>query len=309
MQFFIESWAPEYGSAAEDMLAATTTEVDVTCEIAADAWAPLRPPSTTVDPACIAFVDGVRRVDARVWVQPSDGPLRQGVCATYAAGAVRCDGRATLASAIVERGVFCPGNGIDPIVTRHATYEPRPTQGEAPEQLWIAVQAQMALLEAKAAVAAGAGADADLVVVDGPLSERRSVPGVVGYVKTHHVRYLGPGHEETVADLRPGERTPVFLIGGRFPRWSWYVRLPMSLTAHPWGGIVRCEAPPSLPISEVRGLADTMALVLPRFASEPHKDPRAPQNLHPIAGLERELRRRLGDARLLERALRAAAAA
>jgi hypothetical protein len=48
--------------------------------------------------------------------------------------------------------------------------------------------------------------------------------------------------------------------------------------------------------------------VLPRYASERYKEPRAPQNLYPIAGLERELRRRLGDQRLLYRALRVAAA-
>ena len=42
---------------------------------------------------------------------------------------------------------------------------------------------------------------------------------------------------------------------------------------------------------------------MPRYASEPHKDPRAPQNLYPIGGLERELRRRLGDPDLLYRAL------
>jgi hypothetical protein len=49
--------------------------------------------------------------------------------------------------------------------------------------------------------------------------------------------------------------------------------------------------------------------VLPRYASAEYKDTRAPQNLYPIAGLERELRRRLGDQRLLYRALRVAAAA
>jgi hypothetical protein len=38
----------------------------------------------------------------------------------------------------------------------------------------------------------------------------------------------------------------------------------------------------------------------------PHKDPRAPQNLVPIGGLERELRHRLGDQQILYRALRAA---
>jgi hypothetical protein len=161
----------------------------------------------------------------------------------------------------------------------------------------------MADLEARVSAAV----EGDLVVVDGPLSGRRLIANAVGYVKTHHVHYLGPGHEEVVAALRAGERTPLFLIGGRFPRWSWYVQLPFG-TGHPWAGVVRCEAPPDRPVAEVTVVADAVTRLLPRFASEPHKDPRAPQNLHPIAGLERALRRRLGDARLLERALRVAAA-
>ena len=56
-------------------------------------------------------------------------------------------------------------------------------------------------------------------------------------------------------------------------------------------------------------LANVTAAVLPRFASEPHKDTRAPQNLYPIGGLERELRHRLGDQALLFRSLQRAAAA
>jgi hypothetical protein len=43
--------------------------------------------------------------------------------------------------------------------------------------------------------------------------------------------------------------------------------------------------------------------------SEPHIEPRAPQNLVPIAALERDLRHRLGDAGLVLRALRSAVAA
>jgi hypothetical protein len=49
-------------------------------------------------------------------------------------------------------------------------------------------------------------------------------------------------------------------------------------------------------------------VLLPPLASSAHKDPRAPQNLVPIGGLERELRRRLGDQQLLYRSLRMAAA-
>ncbi|HEY6595179.1 MAG TPA: hypothetical protein VI011_13965, partial [Asanoa sp.] len=59
---------------------------------------------------------------------------------------------------------------------------------------------------------------------------------------------------------------------------------------------------------EAIGLADLSLVTLPRFASTPYKDPRAPQNLIPIAGLERRLRSLLGDARFLHRALTLAAA-
>ena len=48
-------------------------------------------------------------------------------------------------------------------------------------------------------------------------------------------------------------------------------------------------------------------MTLPRFASRAYKDPRAPQNLTPIAGLERRLRGLLGDPRLLHRSLTSAA--
>ena len=54
-------------------------------------------------------------------------------------------------------------------------------------------------------------------------------------------------------------------------------------------------------------LFDLVAATLPRFASEAHKDPRAPQNLYPIAGLEHRLRHLLGDQLVLDRALRRAA--
>jgi hypothetical protein len=96
-------------------------------------------------------------------------------------------------------------------------------------------------------------------------------------------------------------------MGTSWRRNSWYLRLDGSSGA-PWSGVVRLECSADLPGPEVTRLADLSALVLPPLASSPHKDPRAPQNLVPIGGLERELRRRLGDQQLLYRSLRAAAA-
>src|SRR5690606_41834761 len=73
-------------------------------------------------------------------------------------------------------------------------------------------------------------------------------------------------------------------------------------------GLVRCEISGDMDIATAVRIADQVTATLPRFASAPHKDPRAPENLYPIAGLERELRRRLGDRELVYRALRRAAA-
>ena len=95
--------------------------------------------------------------------------------------------------------------------------------------------------------------------------------------------------------------------GKSWDRYSWYLRLP-CLPSAPWAGIVRVECSPDLPVDDVVALANLSQGTLVRFASTEYKDARAPQNLYPIAGLERELRRRLGDSRLLYRALRVAAA-
>jgi hypothetical protein len=95
-------------------------------------------------------------------------------------------------------------------------------------------------------------------------------------------------------------------MGTSWDRHSWYLRLP-GTAGSPWTGVVRIECSADLPVPEVIRLAAVSQKCLGTFASAAYKDARAPQNLYPIAGLERELRRRLGNPRLLYRALRAAA--
>jgi hypothetical protein len=73
-------------------------------------------------------------------------------------------------------------------------------------------------------------------------------------------------------------------------------------------GVARIECGGDLTAAAAITLADLAQVTLVRYASAEYKDARAPQNLYPIAGLERELRRRLGEPALLYRALRAAAA-
>ena len=303
MKYAVESWSPEYGSSLEpEAMDTSTAVVDVDVEVPAASWAPYRPAG--IAPAKrVLFVDGVRRIDARVWVTTDDGQTRAGIAASYAAGVVCCDGAARLDGAQVRRAVFSPVAEAGALTTRCGTYTPVLADGESVDDLVVKLQQEMRALERMTAAALGG---ADLVVVDGPLS-RPAVTGAVGYVKTHQRSYLPPELSAVVGALAPGERTPLFRTSTREPRFAWYARLPGG-EGHPWAGVVRGETPGELAVSEVRRLADLATVTWPRFASTAHKDPRAPQNLHPIAELERALRRRLGDPAVLYRSLRATAA-
>ncbi|MDA3038240.1 MAG: hypothetical protein O3C27_01710 [Actinomycetota bacterium] len=305
MKFAIESWDPGYGrSVGEDGLDDPNEPVDVGVEIGPGDWRPLTPSAVT-DVPVLYFVDGVRRTDAQVWVRPPGEdpslPSIAGVCATVAAGVVECTSSAArIVDARVERGFYTAAPQATSIQTRHGTYELRPIVAEGTDPLNQAIHSHMTAVEHQIAADFGNG----IVIFDGPLRGRES-PAAVGYVKTQHVQYLPPEQHGVVGRLDAGQRTPLFLIGGRYNRWSWYLRLPGPIS-HPLSGVVRVELPGLGQTSDAADRADLLSALLPRFASQPHKDARAPQNLHPIAGLERELRRRLGDQQLLERALRRA---
>jgi hypothetical protein len=319
MRFAVETWAPDYGASMDGgTLADSDAEVDLAVERDPAAWVPIRLRAGVTAPACVLFVDGVQRIDARVWItsdedlglagEPAGELAHQGVCASWAAGVVRCHERARVVVTEVRRGVLCPGVSVDPIVTRHGDYRPYPVPDTTGDPVAQALGRARGDLEGRVAVEAMGAADggAGLLVVDGPLGDRRHVPGAVGYVKTHHVSYLPVTLQTIATGLGVGQRTPLFAIGDRRFRYSWYLRLP-GAAAHPWSGIVRCEASGDLSRAEAVDLADRVTATLPRFASQPHNDPRAPQNLHPIAGLERELRHRLGHPAVMDRALRRAA--
>ncbi len=301
MRFTVEPWAPDYGTPMEGTLAEPESVPDVDVEVSASRWAPIVPESGPVRP--VLFVDGVRRVDANVWIETSPDTADLGLCATYAAGAVRCEGtEATVVAASVERGLFTSARDAQAVAAGATTYEVQPTTGTTPEELWLGIQHRMGELEGRIA---SAKTGDHLVVVDGPLSHRRHVAGAVGFVKTQHTQYLPPALRGILAHLPPGGRTPLFLTTTSWSRFSWYIRL--AAASGPAGGIARCETTAAGDVAGAVSVADAVTRTLPRFASEEHKDPRAPQNLYPIGGLERELRRRLGDPRVQYRALRKAA--
>jgi hypothetical protein len=306
MRFSVDPWSPGYGTSADELdQQSEASEVVLGTEIAAESWRCRTPPASAMTGEPVYLVDGVRRVDANVWVQSEAGPV-QGVFASWAAGVVRCGAEARLGEYEIRRGVFASTPTLTAVTTSAGRYDAFQAGGMTSEALWLAVQNEMAHSELRVSQQAVDDAGHGLVVVDGPLRGRTHLASVIGMVKTHHTRYLVNGPASVLAELLPGQRTPAFTITGRFERHSWYVRLPGE-SPHPYAAVVRCECPTSVAGAELTQLADLTAATLPRYASLPHKDRRAPQNLTPIAGLERRLKHLLGDPRILYRALRQAA--
>lgn len=348
MRFSIDAWDASYGSAlnlTEEDLPASDARVDPDVEVAAGNWAPIPSRTDLRHPSAVLFVDGVRRIDARVWIDdphPADTDPASGattasmaICASYAAGVVCCCGegpsrQAHMAAAEIRRGLFTTAPHAIDIPTEVGVYRARHTVASDTAQLTLtlsnALQQALAEIEVITAVAARSalaaapehrssipcapdGTADDLLVIDGPLRNRAHLPRTLGFIKTHRAQYLPPTLNAVVAALQPAQRTPVFLMGTSWERHAWYLRLPSTpdVPGAPWAGVVRCEAATDLSRTELTALADLSQHVLSRYASVAYKDSRAPQNLVPIAGLENTLRHRLGDARITYRALREAA--
>jgi hypothetical protein len=71
MRLTIDPWDPEYGASVElEQELAPAAGLDLTVE-AAGAWAPL-PARARERVPCCAFIDGVRRIDARLFAEEDE---------------------------------------------------------------------------------------------------------------------------------------------------------------------------------------------------------------------------------------------
>jgi len=242
-------------------------------------------------PEPLYFVDGRERAEALV----AQGP-RLALLGCVAAGAVALKGGKVEVLGLRVRRV---GVGLEEALwAGELVYEPAPTLGEGLEGLQAGLRAAREALERKVAEGLSEG----LLVVDGPVRLLREGP-LLGYIKTHWVRYLPKEREALLEALAPGERTPAFRVHRKgLELASWYVRLPLPPEGlrPPLAGLLRVETPLHGPFLE---LADLSLGLFPALASHPVKDPRAPQNLLPVGGLERELSRRMGRPEVVGRML------
>jgi hypothetical protein len=305
----LDPWEPEYEGAIQIVLDEEDAEVDLHVE--ARAWATIQP-VTVWGPGKLYFVDGVRRIEHRILVETKDRTLF-GLFGSFAVGAVEVDGAATIVQQRVER-LCVVGGGLEPdpwsipLATGSAvlTFFPLAVAENAVE---VPLQGlHNSMREGEAILAQSLSTGDTVVFLDGPLTffTASRLP-VVGLVKRFQRSYLPADKAVLLRTLGVGQRTPMFLIKDtRHHRYSWYCRIAVgrvidsSLT-----GIVRLEISGSLDLEKARQLADSSTLILPRFASAMGHDPRAPQNLYPIGGLESSLRHMMGDHRIVRRAIEA----
>jgi hypothetical protein len=314
----LDPWPADYGSEVVGLEpSAEGAEAEIDCSVERSGpWAPIAPPADAVNavPALACFVDGVRRIDARI-LGRRDGAMQMfhGAFGSYAVGFVEArldECSARFGTLSIDRVVATGAGEIlpEPVWINGALeYRPISTAEREPVAIERAIHDEMRRMEERIAREL-AERDA-LVLVDGPLTFQEQTRGfAVGWVKRIQELYLPAAELVALFTLPAATRTPLFALRSsrRFARYSWFVRLAAPrLGDSELSGLVRCEVAEHVGAERAARLADATALVLPRFAAVRGLHARAPQNLLPIAALEQRLRRELGDAHIVHRYLQA----
>ena len=305
----LDPWQTDYGSEIPLELEDEAEEdagVNLDIEMPASQWQPITPDEEQPNPQAI-FVDGVRRIEARLVVR-HDERVCHGAFGSYAVGFVAVNNRiARIGEPHIGR-IIAVGSGeqldLSVVVGPGVEYRPLSTVNSEPDGPLRAIQEQMRLAEERLSKEL-ADADDALVIADGPLTFEEPVRGTaIGYIKRLFKLYLPVQYVELLARLQAGQRTPLFALRSshRFARYCWFLRLAApALGDSDLSGIVRLEVAEYIGSDRARQLANRSAGMLPRFAPHRWRDPRSPQNLLPIGGLEQQLRHRLGDMRLIRR--------
>lgn len=286
-------------------------------------WRPLAP-GAPMEVERILFLDGVRRIEARLLVEGEAlvfGAL--GSCAVAAvtsrpgSGYIDYEGEPTLQRWCAVGGGLAEGSALT-VEAYGGAQRLEYVVASSPENdkdtpvrvLHGKMQAAERLLASRLLPELGDG----LLLCDGTRPLHGGDRRVLGYIKTVQAQRLPQEALNVVRALQEGERSPLYLVGeGQGASFEWYVRLrDPGPWAHTLAGSVRLQAyagpEPRAQLAWAREVADWSCAVLPRFATRTHQDPRAPQQLLPVRALEETLRRRLGSAPLLRRRMVAALA-
>ena len=307
-------WSLEQGPGSDAPLGADGDDDDFRIDTSVEgAWVPHH---LSGDRAPIVqIVDGVRRVEAYAISDTTSGRAVPALFGSYAVGVVRCEpGRATvLTDDDLLRVVRCylqAGTTDEDLLltvgqTQLCFRATAVLHVSKPSELVRELTNRMLAAEARLVNRLSADCGA-LTLVDGPLRAGTAGRRVAGYIKRTAKWYVGAEERAIFDDLGVGDRTPLFRLSvegqAKRDRFSWYVRIAdMGPHLHPLASMMRLETWATMPVEQAARLADECARTLPHLAGSPIRDPRAPQNLTPVSGLEGWLRRLLGNRELLRR--------
>jgi hypothetical protein len=305
----VDPWDPEYGTSLElDLIEDLPQAVEL--DVEATGWTPVSPPPIAELPCC-AFVDGVRRIDVRLFAE-EDAAAAPALAGSWAVGVAWSTRPPSVGEIVVGRTLVVGGGLVhDDLTPRIGNDELRyafiGVQGRTPLDPITGLQNMMREAEAALARRIFLSGAAELLVLDGPLTYFADGP-IVGMIKRQSRSYLPDDRAGILGAIGSGQRTPLFQLGEqRLERYAWYARLaPVRPIDGAMTGVVRLEVAKEIGLDKAVTLANLTTALLPRFASVIGRDPRAPQNLYPVGQLERVLRHRLGDAALVKRALEVA---
>lgn len=326
-----DPWSADYGASLmsteeSDFALLQKVRIDTTVEMPEEAWQPVYCDPREADPdSCkVAFIDGVRRMECNLVFEGSGDAEVPHLSFLYggfgccAAGAiVLSHGRMnemeeSLKVCSVQRFLFAPeDSGFGESFDIAQSYPPGSTlphqvillSGIEPQDPLRRLQ-QLMRQEEALVVEQVAAEDAALVIADGPLNLPLIRTDVAGFIKSLHSFYIPSTLFPVLTRIKKHERTPLFLLSGEdvMERYSAYVRIneprPQDTIL---AGIARFEVAGSAGKEAATAILNRCAALVPLFASPYGRDPRAPQNLLPIAALEIELRRRLGSQQILNR--------
>ena len=273
----------------------------------------------------VAFIDGVQRIDMHATIEDNGLPF-QGIFSSSAAGYL------TISPNSVNDINNCLADEM-PILRRYfihndrnitkgnfkfnttdeesgaLEYEYKYVRVKESKQMQLYITEFMKEIEQEIISSLVSKEDLNMIIADGSLSLQRmkkypeTKAIVVGIIKSIEELYVSNENLSNLAKLKVGQRTPIFSIEYKDygeEKYSFFVRLqtPMSFGSG-FSNLARIEMEPDITMSAT-AKADLIASTVLYFASGFNSDSRAPQNLYPVIALERILKGRLGDIRLIK---------
>ena len=313
MKLRLDPWATEYNTAyyAEDVAFTTPEHIDPYVET--EVWKPITPQPSVLSWERLFFIDGSRRVEARLLLEDDQEQIAFGAMGTYAVGVVDCCPKQSRQATVFETHIqrLCAlsgGHHMDDfvIVSRgkesgHLEYQVVVCNQREADAVVMELQSEMLKQESHVASRL-AQHNQSLIICDGQRPHLNHDSNVIGYLKTIHDTRLSREHLGVVRQLEQGQRSPIYQIKIKdFAYFEWFLRLR---DPRPWfyslAGMVRIQAYGEH-INDLTELANWTCINLPKFASKQHQDPRAPQQLLPIRALEQELKRQMGNPQIIRR--------